>query len=147
MIISRGLKVIFHFSKPDKLNLGDNSQFLRFGIGIRVMDYFWITGGSIYGSFLGNFIRGARYITDFHGQFIFCTIFHEDFKNIFFFQYWTHLINEQALPTKPVAELVRGLCGQKLCVNWVCSILKKIIFLESSWKIVQNINRPSKSVM
>ena len=61
MTISRGLKVIFHFSKPDKLNLGDNSQFLRFGIGIRVMDYFWITGGSIYGSFLGNFMIQYSY--------------------------------------------------------------------------------------
>ena len=34
---------------------------------------------------------------------------------------------------------------QSLGVNWVCPILKKIIFLESSWKIVQNIYRPAQS--
>ena len=57
----REFKITFHNSKPDKLNLGDNLQFLRFGIGIRVMDYFWITGGSIYGSFLGNFMIQYSY--------------------------------------------------------------------------------------
>ena len=56
MINSERLQTTFSNSKPDKLNLGDNSQYLRFGIGIRVMDYFWITGGSIYASFLGNFL-------------------------------------------------------------------------------------------
>ena len=30
--------------------------------------------------------RGARYITDFDGRYVFCTIFHEDSKNIFFFK-------------------------------------------------------------
>ena len=44
------------------------------------------------------FTRGARYITDFDGWLIFCTIFHEDSKNIYFFQNWTHLIDAQALP-------------------------------------------------
>ena len=29
-------------------------------------------------------VRGARYITDFDGRFIFCTVFHEDSKNIIF---------------------------------------------------------------
>ena len=35
--------------------------------------------------------------------------------------------------------------GQSLCVDLVCPILKIIIFLESSWKIVQNMYRPAQS--
>ena len=30
--------------------------------------------------------RGARYITDFDGRYIFCIIFHEDSKNMIFFK-------------------------------------------------------------
>ena len=33
-----------------------------------------------------TYTRGARYITDFDGRLIFCTIFHEDSKNIIFFK-------------------------------------------------------------
>ena len=32
------------------------------------------------------YVRGARYITDFDGRLIFCTIFHEDSKNTIFFK-------------------------------------------------------------
>ena len=49
------------------------------------------------------------------------------------------------LPTQPVAEPVRGLCGQKFSVDVVCPTLKKFTFLKSSTKVVRNIRHPAKS--
>ena len=46
-------------------------------------------------------------------------------------------------PTLPVAELVRGLRGQKLRRRGVSK--DDITFLKSPWKTVRNINHPAKS--
>ena len=88
-------------------------------------------------------IRGAHYITDLAGWYIFCTIFHEDSKNIIFFKIghtqsthklcpaWLLIKTDQPSP----ADIVRWLGG--------VSNIKKIIFLESSWKVIQNMYQPA----
>ena len=40
--------------------------------------------------------------------------------------------------------LMSNQAGPSLGVDWVCPILKRIMFLESSWKIVQNMYRPAQ---
>ena len=43
-------------SKPSNLDdIGTDIKRTRYGFGIRVMDYFWVTGGSIYISFQGKY--------------------------------------------------------------------------------------------
>ena len=90
------------------------------------------------------YFRGARYITDFDGWWIFCTMFHEDSKNIILFKIghtqsthklcpaWLLIKTDQPSP----ADIVRWLG---------VSNIKKIIFLESSWKVIQNMYQPARS--
>ena len=63
---------------------------------------------------------------------------------VLFLNFWsdkpTHRTN-----SVHVAEPVRGLHGQKLCIDGLCPILLKFTFLKSSWTIVQNINHPAKA--
>ena len=76
-------------------------------------------------------VRGARYITDFDGRYIFYTIFHEDTKNIISSRLDTPNRRPSSAQSGCSSKLSRQ-AGQSLGVNWVCPILKKIIFLESS---------------
>ena len=80
-----------------------------------------------------NNVRGARYITDFDGWYIFCTIFHEDSKNIILFKIghtlsthklcpaWLLIKTEQASK----AEAVRQLGVSNLESNYTFGILMK----------------------
>ena len=56
----------------------------------------------------------------------------------------TNSVNAKLLPTKLVAKLVRGLCGQKFSMDRECTTLMKFRFLKSSWKIVWIIHHPAK---
>jgi hypothetical protein len=80
-----------------------------------------------------KYTRGARYITDFDGRYIFCTIFHEDSKNVIFFKIghtqstpklcpaWLLIKTEQASQ----AELGRRLGVSNLEKNYIFGILMK----------------------
>ena len=45
-------------SNPSNLiNFGDNAKSLRYGIGIRVMDFYWVSGGSVHSSSEGEIYK------------------------------------------------------------------------------------------
>ena len=77
--------------------------------------------------------RGARYITDFDGRLIFCTIFHEYSKNIFFSKLDTpnrrtssaHVACSRAGTWAAWAEVVRRLGVSNLEKNYIFGIRMK----------------------
>ena len=77
-----GISNILH--SAHKLNVPNSQECINFA-QIKCQQYFQKLGfGILISQGKGLDVRGARYITDFDGRFIFCTIFHENSKNIIF---------------------------------------------------------------
>ena len=92
--LNHGVKIITLWFAKLRLT-GDQRTFHRFQIRI--------------------YVRGARYVRDFDGRFIFCTIFHEDFKNIIFFKIGHTQSTHNFCPRSPRTCSATGYVG-RACV-------------------------------
>ena len=115
--------------KPENTSCNNLNMILNWRIKIK--PEFWTQTNTTVPR-LGPY-RGARYITDFDGRYIFCTIFHEDSKNTIFFEIghtqtmpklcpaWLLIKTEQASQ----AEFGRRLGVSNLEKNCIFRILMK----------------------